>query len=122
MPATKTRTAKRVENGPATVATVPIPVESTEVLTLAEAAAYLRVPETEVQFMLHHPGFPARRIGNEWRFLRSALHDWLRQPPARPSKEAVLSAIGSWKDDPYLHDLLKEIDKQRGRDMTEAGA
>jgi excisionase family DNA binding protein len=90
-----------------------------EVLTLAEAAAYLRVPEAEVVRLVRQQDLPGRLIGPEWRFLKSALQDWLRTPPPKPSKEAVLACIGSWKDDPYLEEMLKEIYRQRGRPMIE---
>ena len=34
-------------------------------------------------------------------------------------KEAQLAVIGSWKDDPYMEEELKEIMRQRGRPMPE---
>src|SRR5262249_18283609 len=49
-----------------------------KILTLAEAAAYLRVPEDVLLKLADEGGVPARRIGGEWRFLRKALDDWLR--------------------------------------------
>jgi excisionase family DNA binding protein len=95
------------------------PTEPAEVLTLAEAAAYLRLSEPEVVQLVRDQDLPGRLAGNEWRFLKAAIQDWLRRPPPRPSKEAVLSRIGSWKDDPYLEEELKEIYQRRGRPMTE---
>jgi excisionase family DNA binding protein len=53
-----------------------------EVLTLAEAAAYLRVGEEVLRQMVSEQALPARKVGGEWRFLRSALRDWLRQDSA----------------------------------------
>ena len=91
-----------------------------EVLTLAEAAAYLRLPEADVVRLVHGQGLPGRLVGKEWRFLKTALQDWLRTPVLQPGKEAMLSRIGSWKDDPYLDEMLKEIFKKRGR-PTEDG-
>ena len=90
-----------------------------EVLTLSEAAAYLRVSEADVVRLATSQGLPGRLIGNDWRFSKSALQDWLRTPPPRPSKEALLSSIGAWQDDPYLKEMLEEIYKRRGRPMTE---
>ncbi len=90
-----------------------------DVLTLAEAAAYLRVNEADLLGRVGARDIPGRQIGNEWRFLKSALQDWLRTPVRPSSKEAILSAIGSWKDDPYLDEMLREIYRQRGRPMTE---
>ena len=91
---------------------------ATTVLTLAEAAAYLRLSEPEVVRLVHYQGLPGRSTGTEWRFLKAAIQDWLRSPPAPSAQEAILSRIGNWKDDPYLDDELKEIYRQRGRPMT----
>ena len=106
-------------------ATAPAPAGNAaaapgEVLTLAEAAAYLRLSEADVLRGVHAQGLPARQLGAEWRFSRSAIQDWLRTgPPPGPSKEAQLATIGSWKDDPYLKEMLEEIYRKRGRPMTE---
>ncbi|MCI0620313.1 MAG: helix-turn-helix domain-containing protein, partial [Acidobacteria bacterium] len=106
--------------------TSPAPVPSAtpsgtfaEVLTLQEAAAYLRVPEAAVVRLIHQQHLPGRLIDQEWRFLKSALQDWLRTLPPQPSKEAVLARIGSWKDDPHLDEELREISRRRSRTMTE---
>ena len=97
----------------------PRATEWPEVLTLAEAAVYLRVPESELAEMVGSQGLPGRRIGAEWRFSRAAIQDWLRRPSM---KESLLQAAGSWKDDPYLDDMLTEIYRRRGRPMTEEGS
>src|SRR5947209_2818604 len=44
-----------------------------EVLTLSEAAAYLRVAEAEVLRLVLLQELPGRQIGNEWRFLKAGL-------------------------------------------------
>jgi excisionase family DNA binding protein len=95
------------------------PTGNAEVLTLDEAAAFLRVQPDELLRLVGLQGLPARQIGREWRFLKSALQDWLRSPVPRPSKQALLAMIGSWKDDPDLDEILKEIYQRRGRPMTE---
>jgi excisionase family DNA binding protein len=63
---------------------------TSEVLTLPEAAAYLRVPEEVLQRMAAEQAIPARKIGEEWRFLRSALQDWLSRDANRGSDGARL--------------------------------
>ncbi len=90
-----------------------------EVLTLAEAAAYLRVSAAEVVGMVGPRGMPGRLIGSEWRFSKTALDQWLRTPPAPSAEEALLALTGAWKDDPDAEDMLQEIYRQRGRPMTE---
>lgn len=92
-----------------------------EVFTSSEAAAYLRVTEAELMQLVHDQALPGRQFGTEWRFLKSAIQDWLRTPPKPGSREAVLSTIGSLKGDPCLMDELKEIYRKRGRPMTEDG-
>jgi excisionase family DNA binding protein len=113
-------TKKKLDLGPAT----PPPPAATngtagEVFTLAEAAGYLRVSEADILNLIHSQNLPGRLIGKEWRFSKFALQDWLRTPSPRPSKEAVLARIGSWQNDPYLAQELREIHQRRGRPETE---
>ena len=75
-------------------------------LTLAEAAAYLRFPEAEVVRLVHSQGLPGRAVGAEWRFLKTALQDWLRTPAARSDKDALLALAGAWKDDPFRDEMF----------------
>lgn len=49
-----------------------------EVLTLEEAAHYLRVSPGELGQLAEWGQVPARRIGAQWRFNRTALLDWLK--------------------------------------------
>src|SRR5260370_29065083 len=90
-----------------------------EVLTLAEAAAYLRLSEADVLRLVDEQGLPARRLANEWRFLKAAIQQWLSTPPPRYSKEDQLAVAGSWKDDPYVEEELKEALKRRRRPASE---
>jgi excisionase family DNA binding protein len=95
-----------------------------EVLTLAEAAAYLRLPEADVIGLVHSQDLPGRFAGSQWRFLKSAIQDWLSQPPPRYSKEGQASVAGILKaeDDPDLVTMLEEIYRRRGRPITEDGS
>jgi hypothetical protein len=56
-------------------------VPPAEVLTLAEAAAFLQLPEREVIAAATAQGLPGRQVGSEWRFLKTAIQQW--QPPAK---------------------------------------
>jgi excisionase family DNA binding protein len=90
------------------------------VLTLPEAAAYLRLSEAEVLRQVDEQALPGRRFGTEWRFLKSALQQWLSTgKPHEPSKAAQLAVAGSWKDDPLVEEELKETYRRRGRSGTE---
>ncbi len=92
---------------------------SVDVLTLSEAAAYLRVSEEDVLGAIGPQGLPARLIGGEWRFFKPAVQEWLQASPRPSSKEALLSHAGAWKDDPDLDEMLDETYRQRGRPMVE---
>jgi excisionase family DNA binding protein len=108
----KTQTARRKPK---------VSTDGKEVLTLAEAAAYLRVPDDDVLRMTRDQGLPGRQIGQEWRFLKSALRDWLAQPRRKSPKEAMLAMAGTFKDDPFLDEIVREAYRKRGRPMTEDG-
>src|SRR6266540_974457 len=95
-----------------------------EVLTLAEAAAYLRLSEKDVIAAASTQGLPGRLVSGEWRFLKSALQQWLSvsQPTDEMRKAAQLAAAGSLRDDPDLEDMVEEIYRRRGRPITEDGS
>jgi excisionase family DNA binding protein len=71
---------------------------SGEVLTLAEAAAYLRLAETEVVDIVHEQGLPGRCIAGEWRFLKAAVQRWLATAPAtwEMRKASILELAGKY--------------------------
>jgi excisionase family DNA binding protein len=93
-----------------------------EVMTLSEAAAYLRLPEEEVVRLVHRQDLPGRFTGSAWRFLRAAIQEWLSKPPPKYSKEGQSSVAGLLKDDPDLVPMVEEIYRQRGRPITEDGS
>src|SRR5947209_8805211 len=113
MPRTRKKPQKVVES-------VPPPANGAvgDVLTLAEAAAYLRVPVSEMTALIEGQGLPARRVGEDWRILKAAIQDWLRTTPA---KTDFWSMAGAFKDDPHLEEIVKEAYRRRGRPITEGG-
>lgn len=92
-----------------------------DVLTLVEAAAYLRLPENEVIAAASTQGLPGRLIGTEWRFSKPAILQWLNvsQPTAEMRKAATLAMIGKYKDDAGWEELREEIARQRERLQAE---
>jgi len=91
-----------------------------DVLTLAEAAKYLRVSETAVLQAIDEQNLPARRVGQDWRILKSAIQQWRLAPQTRRTGKAVLQSLASvWKGDPSVEPMLAEIYRQRGRPMVE---
>jgi excisionase family DNA binding protein len=119
MPRTRAKPVKRTNTAVPTTVSSPAPVEKAEVLTLAEAAAYLRVGEAEILRAVRDQGLPARQIGPDWRFLKPALQDWLKA--ASRMNQGLLAHLGAVRNDPYLEEMLKEIYQRRGRPETEEG-
>ncbi|MBI2803970.1 MAG: helix-turn-helix domain-containing protein [Planctomycetes bacterium] len=88
-----------------------------EVLTPAEASAFLRITKTKLLKLAEQGHIPARKFDDEWRFLRSALEEWLRGKP--DSRAIFLSQLGAFKDDETLMPMLDEIYKARGRPLVD---
>ncbi|HEV3384620.1 MAG TPA: helix-turn-helix domain-containing protein [Gemmata sp.] len=67
----KARPSKKVElNG------TP-PSSGGEIMTLSEAAGFLKVPEDGLKVEVANGKVPGRLVGGEWRFSRVALMCWL---------------------------------------------
>jgi hypothetical protein len=95
-----------------------------EILTLAEAAAFLRVSEDGLKADAVGGKVPGRLVAGEWRFNRAALLCWLGhfeiksfpsgpEPKLKSSKEQLLALAGMWKDDPTVDAMVEEIYRQR---------
>jgi excisionase family DNA binding protein len=89
-----------------------------EVLTLEEAAAFLRVPEDTLERLADEQVLPGCKIDDQWRFHEAALADWLCD---RSGKDVLLSQAGALEDDESLAQLREAIYAARGRPEMEAG-
>lgn len=86
-----------------------------DVLTLEEAADYLRVPATEVVRLVTESGLPGRKTSTDWRFLKSAIQVWLTQPERPLGNSALLALAGQFANDPFLDEIVEEVYSQRKR-------
>ena len=82
-----------------------------EVLNLKETSKFLRLPSKMVQRLVTEQGLPGRKIGKEWRFLRSAIERWLE--PARAQGGSILDQFGALADDPTYEEYRRILDKNR---------
>lgn len=89
-----------------------------DVLSLSEAAAYLRLPEQEVLRLVREQELPGRQAGADWRFLKAAIQAWLCQPAPR-QKDFWETCGGVFKDDPQLEAIVREAYRRRGRPLSE---
>ncbi len=85
-----------------------------DVMTLAEAAAFLKVTEADVLQALREHGLPGQQVGATWRFTRTALHRWLSAAPdLQANKDAWRAVAGKYADDEDLTRIREEISHQR---------
>ena len=82
-----------------------------EVLTLEEAAAFLKVSEDTLKNETANHHVPGQRIGNEWRFLHSSLLDWLgaKSNPQLPLSELLPKNDETPEEQEAFLKLLAEI-------------
>lgn len=52
---------------------------SSQVMTSVEAAEYLKMHVKTVCRLAKEGKIPAKKVGSEWRFLRSVLDNWLAE-------------------------------------------
>lgn len=80
------------------------------VLTLEETAAYLRLsPEVVVQ-EASSGNIPGQQINHTWRFLKSAIDEWLQN---RDQRAVLLRQAGVFANDETLEELQAQIDRDR---------
>jgi excisionase family DNA binding protein len=101
-----------------------------DVLTLEEASAYLRLPVAVVLRQASQGNIPGRKIEDNWRFLKTAIDDWLRsgsigvptQYAALAEKAETLAEsakfehsdpwikfAGMFKDDPLFDEFVEDM-------------
>ena len=90
-----------------------------QVLTLEDAAQFLRLPGDAVERRAAAGEIPGRKVDGTWRFLRSALEDWLRTGGQR---QVLLRQAGALAGDESLEQLLAGIYESRGRPEIEPPA
>jgi Helix-turn-helix domain len=88
----------------------------TNVLTLEEASQYLRLSPIVIAQQASIGNIPGQLIDNDWRFLRSAIDDWLK---TRNSRSILLTQAGSLATDDALVELQAEIDLARRNSTVE---
>ena len=53
-------------------------MENTDIMTIQEAANFLRCHPRTLQKMAIRGEIPAKKVGSLWRFSRERLHEWMR--------------------------------------------
>jgi excisionase family DNA binding protein len=76
-----------------------IATDAPPVMTLEEVATYLRLPEETIVRQATQGLLPGRSIENNWRFLKTAIDNWLR---AQDNRTLLLQQAGVFADDEHL--------------------
>ena len=87
-----------------------------EVLTLEDAAHFLKLSPDAVARQAEAGQIPGRQVEGSWRFLLPRLEDWLGR---RDSKAIFLEQAGAFRDDESMDELVAQIYKARGRPEVE---
>jgi len=77
-----------------------------EVLTLEEVANYLRLSPDIIEKQAVKGNIPGRRIEDTWRFLKTAVDNWLQ---SQDSRTVLLQQAGTLRDDTWLPELRSAI-------------
>ncbi len=56
-----------------------ITTDTPSLMTVAEVASYLRVTRKTIYRLLKDKGIPATRVGQQWRFDRALIDQWLER-------------------------------------------
>lgn len=85
-----------------------------QVLTLEEAAQYLKVAKPTLYRLLEDGKIPAFKVGNQWRFTKELIDKWLWDQ--LPKKKNVLVV----EDEKLVAMDIKKIINSEGHDVTTA--
>jgi hypothetical protein len=80
------------------------------VLTLEEAAAYLRLSPEVVAQEATVGNIPGQKVNQTWRFLKGAIDDWLQN---RDQRAVLLRQAGVFANDETLEELQAQVDRDR---------
>ena len=53
--------------------------QSETVMGIAEVGKYLHIPKSTVYKLAQEGKIPGQKVGKQWRFLRSAVDEWLSE-------------------------------------------
>ncbi len=89
------------------------PLSPLDMLTLPEAAAYLRLPADAVLSEVGAGRLRGRRYGDDWRFVREELIRWARPPAASSAREQILNAPVPDETEEEFQEFLAAIARHR---------
>lgn len=89
----------------------PAPLSPLDVLTLTEAAAYLRLPEDAVRAEADAGRLVGRCVCGEWRFARDSVAAWLRTPQPKPFQPPRWTAESEAEYEAFMASIRAQRDE-----------
>ncbi len=80
-----------------------------ELMTVGEVADYLRVTKKTIYRLLGRGNIPATKVGNQWRFEKSSIDDWLQR-----NSVGAKASILIIDDEEVVRALFKETLEELG--------
>jgi excisionase family DNA binding protein len=105
---------------PSSNGVAPAPLSLHDVLTLAQAAAYLQLSPAVVRAEADGGRLRGRRVGDDWRFVRDELIRWVRGPSV-PDRDALLAVAGCLSGDETLTQITEEAYRLRALNKVGGG-
>jgi excisionase family DNA binding protein len=88
-----------------------------DVLTLSDAAKFLRLPRSKVRDAAEAGEIPGLKVRGVWLIIKSVLLEWFRGGPM-PSVDSFLRQAGLFNDDEALTALVEAVYRDRGRPLA----
>jgi excisionase family DNA binding protein len=84
-------------------------------MTIEEAAAYLRVGKKTIYRLLKRGKIPATKVGRQWRFNKSSIDEWLSKKPAETGANILVV-----DDEETIRSLFKKTLEELGHKVVAA--
>jgi len=86
-----------------------------KLMTVEEAAGYLRVGKKTIYRLLKQGKIPATRVGQQWRFNKASIDEWLHQTPTKIGANILIV-----DDDETIRSLFKKTLEELGHKVVTA--
>jgi excisionase family DNA binding protein len=86
-----------------------------KLMTVEEAAVYLRVGKKTIYRLLKQGKIPATRVGQQWRFNKTSIDEWLHQKPVET--RATILVVD---DEETIRSLFKKTLEELGHKVVAA--
>jgi len=86
-----------------------------KLMTVEEAAGYLRVGKKTIYRLLKQGKIPATRVGQQWRFNKASIDKWLHQTPAEIGANILVV-----DDEEIIRSLFKKTLEELGHKVVAA--